>query len=191
MRMELSHIAKSFGGVPVLRDVSLALEPDRAVCVMGRSGAGKTTLARILLGLETPDAGTVRGTRGARFAVSFQEDRLLGWLSAAGNLRFACGALDDALLDAAFAAVGLAGEDRHKPAASLSGGQRRRVSLLRALLAPADAVVLDEPFTGLDARAREEAAAYTRARCAGRILLCITHEPGDAALLGARVFSLD
>ena len=77
-----------------------------------------------------------------------------------------------------------------KPVGELSGGQRRRVALLRALLAPADVEVLDEPFKGLDEAARQAAAAYVRRMQAGRTLLCITHEEGDAALLGARVFRL-
>ena len=64
------------------------------------------------------------------------------------------------------------------------------LALLRALLAPADVVVLDEPFKGLDEAARQAAAAYVRRMQAGRTLLCITHEEGDAALLGARVFRL-
>ena len=63
-------------------------------------------------------------------------------------------------------------------------------ALLRALMAPADVVVLDEPFKGLDEAARQAAAAYVRRMQAGRTLLCITHEEGDAALLGARVFRL-
>lgn len=192
--LEVRNVCKAYGGTPVLRGVSLALVPGAPVCVTGRSGIGKTTLLRLLLGLERPDSGTVFVRRGARLAAVFQENRLIAHLSAAENVRFVCPAAaqpSDGALAEAFAAVGLSRQEMEKKASELSGGQQRRTALLRALLAPADAVVLDEPFTGLDARAREEAAAYTRARCAGRILLCITHEPGDAALLGARVFSLD
>ena len=123
---------------------------------------------------------------GVRLAKS-QVERL----SAQGNLRFACGAaLDEPRMAEAFAAVGLTPQDVEKPVGELSGGQRRRVALLRALLAPADVVVLDEPFKGLDEAARQAAAAYVRRMQAGRTLLCITHEEGDAALLGARVFRL-
>ena len=169
MSIELVNVSKAFGETQVLRGLSERFAQGEAVCVMGRSGLGKTTLARIVMGLEKPDAGAVRGAKGKRFAAAFQEDRLVERLSAQGNLT---------------------PQDVEKPVGELSGGQRRRVALLRALLAPADVVVLDEPFKGLDEAARQAAAAYVRRMQAGRTLLCITHEEGDAALLGARVFRL-
>ena len=177
MSIELVNVSKAFGETQVLRGLSERFAQGEAVCVMGRSGLGKTTLARIVMGLEKPDAGAVRGAKGKRFAAAFQEDRLVERLSAQGNLRFACGAaLDEPRMAEAFAAVGLTPQDVEKPVGELSGGQRRRVALLRALLAPADVVVLDEPFKGLDEAARQAAAAYVRRMQAGRTLLCITHE---------------
>lgn len=192
--IEMKNVSKAYGGAPVLREVSLSLFPGAPVCLMGRSGIGKTTLFRLMLGLEKPDSGAVLVQKGARFSAVFQEDRLIDGLSAAENVRFVCPAArmpDAAALAGAFAAVGLTQKEMEKPASALSGGQRRRVALLRALLAPSDAVLLDEPFTGLDAGARRAAAAYLRQMCARRALLCITHEAGDAALLGARTFALE
>ena len=137
MSIELVNVSKAFGETQVLRGLSERFAQGEAVCVMGRSGLGKTTLARIVMGLEKPDAGAVRGAKGKRFAASFQEDRLVERLSAQGNLRFACGAaLDEPRMAEAFAAVGLTPQDVEKPVGELSGGQRRRVALLRALLAP-------------------------------------------------------
>ncbi len=191
---ELRNVSKAYGETPVLRGVSLALAPGAPVCVTGRSGIGKTTLFRLILGLEKPDSGAVRVKKGARFAAVFQEDRLIARLSAADNARFVCPPAhmpDEAALAGASAALGLTRAELERPVSELSGGQRRRAALLRALLAPADAVLLDEPFTGLDAAARRAAAAYIRAQCARRALLCITHEPDAAALLGARVFALE
>ena len=160
MSIELVNVSKAFGETQVLRGLSERFAQGEAVCVMGRSGLGKTTLARIVMGLEKPDAGAVRGAKGKRFAAAFQEDRLVERLSAQGNLRFACGAaLDEPRMAEAFAAVGLTPQDVEKPVGELSGGQRRRVALLRALLAPADVVVLDEPFKGLDEAARQAAAS--------------------------------
>ena len=163
MSIELVNVSKAFGETQVLRGLSERFAQGEAVCVMGRSGLGKTTLASIVMGLEKPDAGAVRGAKGKRFAAAFQEDRLVERLSAQGNLRFACGAaLDEPRMAEAFAAVGLTPQDVEKPVGALSGGQRRRVALLRALLAPADVVVLDEPFKGLDEAARQAAASPAR-----------------------------
>lgn len=187
--IELLHIHKAFGGVPVLRDVTLRLAEGETVSVAGRSGIGKTTLLRILMGLERPDAGAVCGTNGVRFAAVFQEDRLIEHLSALDNLRFACGARPDA--DTALRAVGLSGADARKRAASLSGGQRRRVALLRALLCPSDVLVLDEPFTGLDDAARAQCLAAVAQYRAHRTLVLVTHDAADAQRLAARVFSVE
>ena len=108
MSIELVNVSKAFGETQVLRGLSERFAQGEAVCVMGRSGLGKTTLARIVMGLEKPDAGAVRGAKGKRFAAAFQEDRLVERLSAQGNLRFACGAaLDEPRMAEAFAAVGL------------------------------------------------------------------------------------
>ena len=191
--IELKNVCKAYDGIPVLHGVTLSLRPGAPVCVTGRSGIGKTTLLRLMLGLEQPDSGTVFVPGGVRFAAVFQENRLIPHLSAADNVRFvgpAAATPDDAALAAAFAAVGLTRQEMEKPVFELSGGQQRRTALLRALLAPADAVLLDEPFTGLDAGARRAAAAYIRKMCRDRALLCITHEAGDAELLGAEVFAL-
>ena len=95
MSIELVNVSKAFGETQVLRGLSERFAQGEAVCVMGRSGLGKTTLARIVMGLEKPDAGAVRGAKGKRFAAAFQEDRLVERLSAQGNLRFACGAALD------------------------------------------------------------------------------------------------
>lgn len=76
MSIELVNVSKAFGETQVLRGLSERFAQGEAVCVMGRSGLGKTTLARIVMGLEKPDAGAVRGAKGKRFAAAFQEDRL-------------------------------------------------------------------------------------------------------------------
>ncbi|MFQ8832093.1 MAG: ATP-binding cassette domain-containing protein [Ruthenibacterium lactatiformans] len=176
------NVSKAFGETQVLRGLSERFAQGEAVCVMGRSGLGKTTLASIVMGLEKPDAGAVRGAKGKRFAVAFQEDRLVERLSAQGNLRFACGAaLDEPRMAEAIVAVGLTPQDVEKPVGELSGGQRRRVALLGPGVS-ADGGA--DERSGLD-EAAQAAAAYVRRMQAGRTLLCITHEEGDAALLGA------
>ena len=103
MEIAVKHLCKSFGGRTVLRDLTFTAGPG-ITAVMAPSGTGKTTLLRILLGLERPDSGTVEGLAGKRLTAVFQEDRLLEHLSAEGNLRFVLGRVYDpaaarALLD--------------------------------------------------------------------------------------------
>lgn len=176
---------KSFGAAQVLRDLTLTV--NGPAVLMGPSGCGKTTLLRILMGLETADAGTVQG-RG-RAAAVFQEDRLCPQLTAPGNIVLT--GADVAAAVRELEALGFSPEDLHRPAAALSGGQRRRAALLRALLCRnADTLLLDEPFTGMDETLLEQAAAATVRLTSGRDALLVTHDPRAAALLGWPVLHL-
>ena len=186
MELHIKNLCKSFDGSPVLENVSFTAGPG-VTCVMAPSGAGKTTLLRILLGLERPDSGSVSG--GVRWSAVFQEDRLLEHLDAMGNLRFVLGAaLDEPAADALLAELGL-GDTAGKPVREFSGGMKRRLALARALLAPSDALALDEPFTGLDEENRARCLALIR-RAAEKPVLLVTHDPADAKSLGAAVYKL-
>ena len=178
-------LCKSFGATKVLRELSLTV--NGPAVLMGPSGCGKTTLLRILMGLETADAGTVQGM--GRVAAVFQEDRLCPQLTAPGNI--ALTGADSAAAVRELEALGFSPEDLRRPAAALSGGQRRRAALLRALLCRnADTLLLDEPFTGMDETLVEQAAAATVRLTAGRDTLLVTHDPRAAALLGWPVLHL-
>ena len=167
MEIAVKHLCKSFGGRTVLRDLTFTAGPG-ITAVMAPSGTGKTTLLRILLGLERPDSGTVEGLAGKRLTAVFQEDRLLEHLSAEGNLRFVLGRL------------GLP-DTGAQPVREFSGGMKRRLALARALLAPFDALALDEPFTGLDRENRDLALACIRETAGDRPVLLVTHDAADAA----------
>ena len=186
MELHIKNLCKSFDGSPVLENVSFTAGPG-VTCVMAPSGAGKTTLLRILLGLERPDSGSV--PEGVRWSAVFQEDRLLEHQDAMGNLRFALGAaLDEPAADALLAELGL-GDTAGKPVREFSGGMKRRLALARALLAPSNALALDEPFTGLDEENRARCLALIR-RAAEKPVLLVTHDPADAKSLGAAVHKL-
>ena len=176
MTVTLKNVSKSYGGTPILQDLSLTLEPGIPLCVTGPSGSGKTTLLRLVLGLEKPDEGEVLWSSGLRprFGVLFQEDRLFDGLDAVENLRLATGEKDRAVLTEALARL-LPEEALHHPVSALSGGQRRRVALVRALRPGGAAVLLDEPFTGLDAAAAAQAADYIRRETGDRPLLLALH----------------
>ena len=183
----MDKLCKAFGGKAVLQDFSCELEEGRVTALMAPSGAGKTTLLRILLGLETADSGEITGLSGKRLAAVFQEDRLLEGYDVLTNLRFVCRQrLSDAELSA-YAATLLPQNALSQPVCEFSGGMKRRLSLLRALLVPFDLLILDEPFNGLDSENRKKAAALVRNRAQDKILLFAAHTKEDAALLGAEI----
>ena len=192
MTLTLTEVSKSFAGVPVLDNISFTLEPGKSLCVTGPSGCGKTTLLRIILGREQPDGGEVRWSGGTpgRFGVLFQEDRLFDGLDAVENLRMATGEKDRRELKAALGQL-LPEEALGRAVSALSGGQRRRVALVRALRPGGEAVLLDEPFTGLDAAAAARAGDYIRREIGDRPLLLALHRKDipdwcdDILVLGA------
>ena len=187
----LSGVGRSFGPLVVLRDLSLTLPDGSVTAVLGANGSGKTTLGRLLLGLDSPSAGTISGLAGLRGSAVFQDNRLAEHLTAVGNVRLVLprsvprSAVADELR-----AVGLPDEALHKPVRSLSGGQRRRVAIVRGVLAPSDLVVLDEPFTGLDTDAKALTLGWVRARLDERTTLLITHDPAEATYFSAAVVRL-
>ncbi len=184
----LENVSKSFGETQVLAQLSLCFAKGESVCVMAPSGAGKTTLSNLLLGVIKPDEGHILSLKNVSFAVCFQEDRLCEQLSAPANVALVTG--DTARIERAFEALGMQGEDLVKPVCQLSGGQQRRVALCRAMLCGGNAVILDEPFKGLDDVARIGAANFVNAEKNGRTLICITHDETDANTLQASIFTL-
>ena len=188
--ISVKNLRKSYGEQLVLNDVSFELPDQGITCIMAPSGVGKTTLLRILLGLERPDSGAVSQPPDCRWAAVFQENRLLEQLDAMDNLRFVLG--NDFDLQAAcqiLEELGLA-ETEGKPVRDFSGGMKRRLALARALLAPSDALALDEPFTGLDEENRERAIACIRKRTAGKTVLLVTHHEEDVMGLNAGLIHL-
>lgn len=191
--IEIQGLCKAFDGQPVLVNWDFSLQKGEHLALMGPSGCGKTTFLRILMGLEQPDSGLIQGLDGLRLAPVFQQDRLCPGLSALANLLLVCPrptARDRRRALELLEGLGLTETDWNKPAAQLSGGQRRRAALARALLVPADLVLLDEAFKGLDQDTRRQALALTAAETAGKSLLAVTHDPDEAALLAARVVQM-
>ncbi len=183
----LKDICKAYGGKPVLRELSAVLPKGEIVGMMAPSGTGKTTLLRILMGLEQPDSGQLDGLAGVRVSAVFQEDRLCARLSAVGNIRLTAPHQTAEAVRAALAAVGLEGRCTEQPVCELSGGMRRRVAILRALLAPYDLLLLDEPFKGLDSATKEQVMADTRRRAAGHTVLLVTHDASELDAMGVQL----
>ena len=191
MNLEVINLTKSFDGRPVLSGLSHTFPEGRVSCILGRSGVGKTTLLRLVAGLEKPDAGRVLGVPEGGLSMLFQEDRLPPQLTAAGCLRCVLPKAPDreARIEEALRALEVNGEP-DQPVREFSGGMARRVALARALLYPSPLVLLDEPFKGLDAATRDRAVAYARPLLAGRTTLLVTHDEADVSAFDADVLRL-
>lgn len=183
-------------GAPLFAPLELEIGAGEWTCLLGPSGVGKTTLLRLIAGLEAGAEfqGSIIADDGqalkGRIAYMAQSDLLLPWLDVTGNITLGArlrGAKPEKrrardLLER----VGLA-EHAHKRPAQLSGGMRQRAALARTLMEDRPVVLLDEPFSALDARTRAEMQELAAELLAGRTVLLVTHDPGEAARLGHRI----
>lgn len=184
MPIVISGLSKAFGEKHVLENFSCTLPAPGLTALMGPSGVGKTTLFRILLGLEKPDSGVIFGMEGKTLSVVFQEDRLFPDLTVLQNAEVA-GTNGEAWL----ARLGLQSELSAYPQ-SLSGGMRRRVSIARAICRNGDVFLLDEPFQGLDKERKRDTMEIFRQLKKEKPVLLITHDPEEADFLADQVLFL-
>ena len=202
-QLDIANVGKRFGSLEALRDLSVRVVAGEFVAIVGPSGCGKTTLMRIIAGLETPDQGkvlvgdrTVTGPGPDRGFV-FQTDSLLPWktiwknatigLQLNGQLNNKSATRTRELLKL----VGLAGFENYWPA-QLSGGMRQRVNLARALAIDPDVLLMDEPFSALDAQTREimQTELLRIWELGRKTVLFITHQIDEAIFLADRVVVL-
>ena len=189
MAIVIQNLTKFYGPKLALPPFSCALTEGEIVCLLGQSGCGKTTLLRVLLGLEAPSGGTVTGLPD-RISAVFQEDRLCPAFSAVTNVSLALGKeVSRGEIVALLAELGL-GDALAKPVRELSGGMQRRVAIARSLLSPADLFLMDEPFKGLDEDTRKTVMDTVLARTRGKTLLVVTHDGEEAAYLGGRILRM-
>nr|WP_159464608.1 aliphatic sulfonates ABC transporter ATP-binding protein [Scandinavium goeteborgense] len=194
----LNNIGKRYGSNTVLNELDLHIPAGQFVAVVGRSGGGKSTLLRLLAGLEKPNAGELLAGNGPLAAnqqetrMMFQDARLLPWKTVIDNVGLGLkGKWRDAALEA-LAAVGLENRAGEWPAA-LSGGQKQRVALARALIHRPGLLLLDEPLGALDALTRLEMQDLIESLwlSQGFTVLLVTHDVSEAVAMADRVLLIE
>ena len=185
----IRNITKSYGEKTVFKDLNLKIESGKITCIMAPSGAGKTTLLRMMMGLEKPDRGSIVGLSEKRFSAVFQEERLCEGMTAIGNIRLVNPSLTADQIRNELQRLGMY-DCENQPVSELSGGMRRRVSILRALLAEYDVLFMDEPFKGLDSALKKDVIASVMEKTVGKTVIVVTHDRSEADLLRAEIINL-
>lgn len=174
MEIQIRGLCHSFGEKRIFEHFDLTLPDGGLYGLTAPSGRGKTTLLRILAGLQQPDAGTV--TQGVRYTAVFQTDRLLPGRNPVEQLLFVRGGKRERAECQSFLSGILPADSLTQPVEELSGGMQRRVAIARALWADSNCVLMDEPFTGLDEDTLHKTADFILAKRQGRTLLLSTHQ---------------
>jgi NitT/TauT family transport system ATP-binding protein len=191
MDIRLINLTKSFHEKTVFQNLNITFPEGRISCLMGASGIGKTTITNLIMGLQKPDSGEILGCKGRKITAVFQEDRLIEHWDALKNIRLVCEkGITEEQIRQELHNVGIE-EYKNKPVRSFSGGMRRRVALIRALLADGEILILDEPFKGLDEALKKQVIAYVKKKAAGKTVIIVTHDKTEAKLLEADLISIE
>ena len=180
--------------IKVLDGINLEIPQNKITIILGRSGCGKTTLLRLVSGLEEFDQGEILGSKSKKKAYVFQEDRLMPWLNVKKNITFGINKneIDDAKIDKIIDTVGLNKFYSAYPS-QLSGGMKQRVSIARAFAYNPDFIMMDEPFSALDFFTREQMQnellrINKTLKCS---ILFVTHSIDEALTLGDKIVILE
>ena len=187
--IEIKNLYKSYHKKKIYENLNLKIEENKISCLIGASGYGKTTLLRILAGLEGYEKGQIEGLDGKRISFVFQDNRLMNWLSVSENI---CYVIEDlpktekeARLEWALKLLRLE-KERNSHVETLSGGMQRRVAIARALVYESDLLLMDEPFVGLDEALKEEIIKKLHQvwQEKQQTVILVTHEKETAQRLG-------
>ena len=187
--IKLENVSFSYNSRPVIKNFSLNLESGNNILITGLSGCGKTTIARLILGLETPDSGKI--TAPENISAVFQEDRLIDKLNVYKNITLPLEKTREDFANNLINEFGLA-DIKYKPISSLSGGMKRRISIIRAIAYGGDGIILDEPFNGIDKSnvmliSKVINREYTEK---GKSVVLISHDVSHASLFGAEILKI-
>lgn len=193
--MKLEKIRKQFEDKIIFNDYDLTLDEGKIYCVMGESGRGKTTLLRMIAGLEPIDDGRIILKKDALCSMVFQEERLFEWESVWKNIAIVLEGKErkvkhlKEMISSHLQRVGLE-HVVEVPVKELSGGMKRRVSLVRGMMAKSSYILMDEPFTGLDEATKENVIQYVLEEQKGRTILLTTHSKEEVKKLNGHLILL-
>lgn len=192
----IKDITKKYGDRTVFSGFGIQIEKSASTVLMGRSGRGKTTLLRMLMGLDMPDSGIICGHEAMRLSAVFQEDRLCELLSVETNIKMVLssgrGGNPKSRHERIAENLRLAGLENEirTPVKNLSGGMKRRVAIVRAVMAESDLILMDEPFRGLDSETRLMCMKYVRENTKGKTLVISTHSDEEARYMGDNIIKI-
>ncbi|SFE86416.1 ATP-binding cassette domain-containing protein [Peptostreptococcus sp. D1] len=172
-------ISKSYGNKIVLKSFNIDIIEGQTTFVLGKSGSGKTTFSKIVLGLETIDTGKISGLDGKKISVVFQEDRLMENMTVDSNLKMTADShINRKQIVEKMEKIGLF-QCLETKISELSGGMKRRISILRAFLIDFDLIVMDEPFRGLDDETKEKVMDFVIQNIKEKTAIIITHDKDE------------
>ncbi|MCF0261998.1 MAG: ATP-binding cassette domain-containing protein [Sphaerochaetaceae bacterium] len=172
---------KHYDNNQVLNKVHLTIQKGQRISIRGASGIGKTTLLRLITGLETNEDTSPNDFKGLTYSFVFQEDRLIESYNAVQNIKLCAPQIQDAVIIQTLKEAGI--EDTNQKVRHFSGGMKRRVAILRALFASYDILLLDEPFKGLDDDNLHKIANIINRLTIDKTLILVTHDHKDEELL--------
>lgn len=187
--IKLENVFFSYGDKPILENFNLIIKNGECVCLTGKSGCGKTTVTRLILGLETTKSGFIDAPQ--KISCVFQEDRLLPQLDLIKNVCLPLNKSSRPFAKKIINHLGLSGNEK-KRISQLSGGMKRRVAIARAICYGGNLLILDEAFNGIDTQNKKIISEIIKQEFLdkNRSVLMISHIPEDAALLNARTISM-
>ena len=194
--IEILNLSKHFfindKRIDVLKELNLSIKKDKITVILGRSGCGKTTLLRLIAGLESVSLGEINFKKQAKIGFVFQEPRLMPFLNVYENIVFALKKheIDEVKIDRLISMIGLS-DFKFAAVSQLSGGMSSRVSLARVLAYEANLILMDEPFASLDAFTRASMQAEILKLQAGKTIIFVTHNVDEALYLADEIILLE